>query len=640
MRRIKKPGVTAVSARPLQGKTRLFEQLVDKIRLDVQDKPEYLVGYTEGRRDIPDLLLRAVQDLYSYWLGNSTWLEQARVCARQHGAHWPDKFGQVGQALAEVLKLQDPSGNVTKAAQYVFTCLSRANQKLETGGLELPLLSYELAHDLLAMVHEVTSLPLVLILDATEQLRNPSEQLNTVERYLGRSHQWPPVHFLLACREPSQCINENTAYQVAADLETQSCLASLYSLGGMDIDDLVEHDRLISYLHETIPVTKQIETGDLLVLLDHYPGTLRRWQQAQPTDKMQLLQLAKDAQSYRYRELFPIFESLYSNDLDLFDIAARMALLPESVYRGTGNPYESIVLGESSAEALDHLSNCGFLERSDDGAHYSFGLTSRYYHAKSTFLNQQTWSTRRSILGAELVTLLTSQINAWNDHAYPYLVSLMHLSMDDQHINLDRDSAAFCRFVYLGLSGEEWTDQDMKMLANVLSYVSSNASSAPLASMLICKYLFFARNEWVANYSDKYGDAILDPLRDITSSYSINSTVREYFAVGISLLLEQVLISDIPKLRDKLIDELRVFASSYSDDEKIRKVFVGELLRVGTFLIRSGKSDKGRALLIEGATIVEKYPNESDNNSVPITDEQIREMLKPEEPIQEKQTRE
>jgi hypothetical protein len=83
-------GITAVTGRAQMGKSWLLTELARRLSRDVGsvhsptirfqrllDQPSYLVGFAESLGETADLLLRAVVDLYSRWLSDSSYWQQA-----------------------------------------------------------------------------------------------------------------------------------------------------------------------------------------------------------------------------------------------------------------------------------------------------------------------------------------------------------------------------------------------------------------------------------------------------------------------------------------------------------------------------------------------------------------------------------
>jgi hypothetical protein len=132
----------------------------------------HLVGYAESLG--PDLLLRAVADLYAGWLANASYRQQAMLLWRQHQGKWIEKIAQaVGSIFDGLGKAVTPEG-VGKLIKQSLDAMVTANANLRSGKLELAPIDYETAHDLVSVVADLSrkedsSQPITLILDAWEQ---------------------------------------------------------------------------------------------------------------------------------------------------------------------------------------------------------------------------------------------------------------------------------------------------------------------------------------------------------------------------------------------------------------------------------------------------------------------------------------
>ncbi len=605
--RVKKPGVTVLSARPQQGKTRLFEQLRDTLRSPAGKERAYVVGYYEGRKEVTDLLLRAIENLYVDWLSDSTFFEQAKIVARQHEGRWIELLGGAGKQLAQLLKAQEPSGTLTKGVEGWFSGLVKANQDLTTGGLNLSRLSYEQARDVLKLVNGVTNKPAVLILDAAEQLQKPAEQLNNLQRYLTRVDDWPPVHFLFACREPAQGEAEDAAYQTAQELDADSVRVKIMLLGGMDLSDLAERDRLWQYLSEKVPAARQMKSDVIFELLEAYPGTLHRWVDDTPATPGEMRQLALDAKDRLYRELKPTFEKLHEDNEGLFDVAARMALLPESKYCGPEDTYDAIALNGQPADSFDRLVRCGLLLRDSHGVRCSFGLTSRYERAQAAFLEHQVWSARRSAIGEGLVSALAAQARVGHMSEFPFVTALALLSPVAGRVNLSDSVAAYCRWVVLGLSIDSWGDDDRDLIDCVRPYINKNPSSAPLAAMMLFNTLNNAKEEG----DTEHRDVLLDELRVLASSNREDAAVRQQLAMGLFNTLNHAKEEGDTARRDALLEELRALSSSNPEDAAVRERLANGLVNTLVYAKEEGDTDHRDALLDELRALASSHPDDA-----------------------------
>jgi hypothetical protein len=82
--RVRFKGLTAVVARPQMGKSWLLTEVSRRLGDDLD--PPQLVGFARSYGETPDLLLRAVVDLYERWLSSADYVDKAKmVWGQQQG---------------------------------------------------------------------------------------------------------------------------------------------------------------------------------------------------------------------------------------------------------------------------------------------------------------------------------------------------------------------------------------------------------------------------------------------------------------------------------------------------------------------------------------------------------------------------
>lgn len=107
--RTRHKGVTAVAGRPQMGKSWLLAELAR--RLAGEQEPPWLVGVAESSGQSPDLLLRAIADLYARWLADARALQQAKMAWKQQQPH---VLPGVAKALAKVFNWDSPDAGLPK----------------------------------------------------------------------------------------------------------------------------------------------------------------------------------------------------------------------------------------------------------------------------------------------------------------------------------------------------------------------------------------------------------------------------------------------------------------------------------------------------------------------------------------------
>src|ERR1035441_2219664 len=152
--------MTAVVGRAQMGKSWLLTELarnagsIHSPAVHFQtllDQPSYLVGFAESLGETADLLLRAVVDLYSRWLSDSSYWQQAQVTYKQQKRDFIGRAGEaVGTLFEKLSKLgAKPLEAVGGLVKETFEALASANRDLLSGGIQLPRLQIEQGRDLL-----------------------------------------------------------------------------------------------------------------------------------------------------------------------------------------------------------------------------------------------------------------------------------------------------------------------------------------------------------------------------------------------------------------------------------------------------------------------------------------------------------
>ena len=230
-------GLTAVVARPQMGKSWLLTELA---RLLAQEhEPRNLVGFAKSRGETPDLLLRAVVDLYARWLSDANSWQKAKQVLENEKANLLANFAQ---ALARIFgKVADPAfKGLAAVIEEVINGLVVADDRLRTGGLKLPTLSYDQARDVVGSVAKISGCPIALFLDQWEKSPDVSREAKTLDSFLRHLNEWPLCHIFMALRPDEPACGE--VESLAKSLPAQ---AKIYPLKGMDLDE-AEQMRLLA----------------------------------------------------------------------------------------------------------------------------------------------------------------------------------------------------------------------------------------------------------------------------------------------------------------------------------------------------------------------------------------------------------
>ena len=106
--RSQRRGVTIVIGQPQMGKSWQLLEVARRLSTEGWPGPALggdasvpLLGRVESEGEAADMLPRAVQDLYTRWLSDSTYREQARVVFEQQKG---DFIGRVGEAVGSLVE--------------------------------------------------------------------------------------------------------------------------------------------------------------------------------------------------------------------------------------------------------------------------------------------------------------------------------------------------------------------------------------------------------------------------------------------------------------------------------------------------------------------------------------------------------
>jgi hypothetical protein len=253
-------GLTAVAGRPFMGKSWTLNEVARRL---VED--DYVVGFAESFGEHPDLLLRAVKDLYERWLSDAGAREQAAMAWSQQ----KDKL----------------LPNVAKAVSKIFgDIIGTAAKPLGAA---------------------VSARKIVLVLDQWEKSPDVEMESGILDGFLRHADDWPACRIVLGLRP------DHPAFGVVTKLAVENPgRAEVFNLPEMDLSAAGEAERLLAWLHSRHPVASALERQELLDLIGGYPGVLDRWNGQNPQTAADLTRLADDAQNYRFRELDALLSDL------------------------------------------------------------------------------------------------------------------------------------------------------------------------------------------------------------------------------------------------------------------------------------------------------------------------------------------
>ena len=546
-------GLTAIVAQPQMGKSWLMMELARGL----DETPGWLVGVAESHGETPDLLLRAIVDLYERWLANTDRRHRALMVWEQQKTNllpaFAAAFGKIAGELPHVGKL---AGGLIKTA---LDGLVGANQTLATGGITLPTLQYAQAQDLVSSVAQISGFRIAIILDQWEKTPSPGLEANTLDSFLRHWADWSACHIFIALRP------DDGARKVVDALASDHARARVYELQPMNLDAADERSRLIRFLRNEIPAAKHTSDDRLLELLQGYPRVIDRW--VDDRDKMQdeddLLARAKDANVYRYRDFEKRLLGLAD---DARSLATRLALVPMTADQNAWRMLREPVLGTTRASLLDTLAASKVLDRSSPP---SFGHATRWEAARSYLLD--VYPNLVDEEAQNLIERLSSLITESDIRFAPLLIALVELPRAARGRELDPMSIALCQAAAT-LLGAHIEPSGLLASARAVR-TEGRAKLASLLALGLFNALTTALQR--SRPSDVYVTA--DELTALAARFSRQSAVRKAVAGGLHNALTFAFQNDSPALANTLLDQLRHFQSAYPSDKSLRSALAPAL---------------------------------------------------------------
>jgi hypothetical protein len=559
--RIKQPGLTAVLARPQAGKSRLLQELRDKLRLGVQDDAP-LVGYAQATRDTQSHILYAARDLNQHWLADASLTQQARKMIAARGEGVVARLGEAAaKSLAPFLKIIDPMGALSTLAPSIFTWLRGQDDALRTGGLDLPLLTPELARNLLNLLHEISGRRMVLILDAFDQLPDVRREGGPLREFLALMHEWPDCHVIVSSRMPGENEQEDAAYEELQSLNGAfgDTDAHLFSLPPMDFEDAQEAERVRIYLRDQVPAARGMPDKELMQILGGHPGTLDRFVREKPETRDELVATEHSARLYAYPEYERILTALRKDDVRLFGVAVQLALLPEMTGEERWRPLSAAI--ESQPNDLVDLHHKDVLQ---DFRYPTFGHTRKYEAVRETL--------RKHFIGdcatqAEtLLRELAAQCTEGTTDELPFVLTIASFATNADKWRVGSEWTAFCQLTAAGLR-RDGSDSDSGTVTQAIALAHREPACRALATMMLFNTLIDAKKENDLPRRDR----ILEELHTLQQTFPDDPAVRKQLAMGLfNTLVHAKEEDDLPR-RDRLLEELRTLQQAFPDDPTVRE---------------------------------------------------------------------
>jgi hypothetical protein len=622
-------GLTAIVAGPQMGKSWTLTELAR--RLATRNPDPVLVGYAEATGTTPDLLLRAVADLYRRWLDESTALAQFQQMWRQQKDNLlPGVIRALGKLAGEVPVIGKLIGG---AADQALGGLLAANADLKTGGLSLQPLQYEQARDLVRTVAELSKRKIALFLDAWEHSSDPRAAAEPLGAFAVKAETWPPCHIYLTSRPDPAALGP-----LQDIVDSVAGTALIHPLSDF-APDPAEAARLTEYLQAQVPATQPEDTKTLLRLIDGCPGVIGRWTSRSQSQTMRdggdLARIALDAQAYRFGDLEAVLETL---DGDKRLLALRLAILPNTASRNGWAALRQTALDEGGGKALDEtllddLLDLDVLEATDP-PHYG--------HAKRLDTAIAWFRARRPTLLRQQVALLARLLGAKIDsverlgEAGSAVTSLRDLAAVASLDRADPWPAALCTAATT-LFGQTVPVEALELRDWILR-PDTDLTGARLVAMGLVNAIYFA-----GQTQDTAGaDGFLEILGRLAARVPGDAVVASNFAGGLTrrydtatlrglaakvpaepmvrVALARRLFIDLDEAREAgniasataALAELRTLVAGHPTEAPLRIRFCQGLYNLLRAADEAGDPGRAAALLAEITRQAEAFPEDAE----------------------------
>ncbi|MFN7976378.1 MAG: hypothetical protein U0166_29270, partial [Acidobacteriota bacterium] len=539
--RAERTGLTVISGRARSGKSWTLLEVAHLL------SASRLVGFARNYGQYPDLLLRAIDDLYQRWLSQASALQQAcRLWDTEKGKLLPGLASSLAGIFAGAPGPQQPLATLIKDA---IEGAVAASARFSTGA-QLPRLDYDLARDFVSACAALgpknddgTPKPIALFLDQWDHSPDPAQEASLLLSFLSNAASWPPLHIFLSVRPE----NLEAAVALQPLLGKTYLPSTLLTLGNMALDQN-EAARLLLYCQRTVPATKHLTQEALLDLVDGYPGVVEAWTSVHNSDINSIADLARVAAD-SHADRFPdIVARLKALDAAQRELITRIVLLPMAADPSLWPELRHLVLGTLPASQLDDLRNAGVLESVDPP---SFGHPRRLERALELIITEWPSGTRDH---AERFILALAEMVASGSrlHLMP-LIALVELSGPAAALGLGPLHRSLCRSAASMLGLYSRADP-------IAPALSCPAAVAPLLAMGIVNHLPFA--------SAPYGLQLIADLRTLASPRLDDPTLRGAFARGVVNAGRYD-----PRLGRQAITDTRALRARYPDDDVVAAAF-------------------------------------------------------------------
>lgn len=598
--------------RPQMGKSWLLMELASRLSLTAKPTPSpidvphlfapptCLVGMFELHAVADDFLLRAVVDLYSRWLSDSTYLQQAQAT---YQLQKKDLIGRTGEAVGSIFeaisKVVSPLEGVGKLVKGTFEGLAQANRDLLDGKSQLPQLQIDQARELLELVSTITKSQLVLIFDQWEKSREIDKQADILDTFIRHVEEWPSCHIFVGMRpdeKPRAAIKHLQKFYPG--------VVEDYDLLPMRLDDPASRTDLLRFLRANVEAAAKIPDEDLLNTISGYPGTLAQWTSNYWAPKLRTLddfkEVAADANANRFAEFETLLPALSDSERRL---SIRLVMLPATSNAEDWAALRTVVLEDGQAKDLDRIKRIGVIELISPP---TYGHAKRAEAAFQWFVINSYEELRE--LCELLILNLGGQIQDIGPHDVPFATSLLTLDPVALEMKLTPVAQGVCQAARALFSNQDIASN--KLIDGAAASTTSKPAHR-LVAPLLAVGLLNALNAAKKQNALSARDAVLKQMRQIFHAYPDLALVREQFANGIHNALIDAIEENTSVHRDELLDELRQLCSAYPEDASVRLQLARSLFNVSIAAKEENALDRRDDLVQELRLLSRAHPDDA-----------------------------
>jgi len=580
-----------LSGQPRSGKSWLTKQLCDSL----SDK-DWLVGYYESTGGEHDTLLPAIAKAYLAWFSKSTLRERAWSQMYNHAGRFGSDIVKAVGTLVELAATAVPQLTiVTKTIRGLYSF----QESVREASRIHPSIPYDVARRLVDLLCFASGRPLFIALDAWEQGTNVQADFGTLRKFMGNLQEWRPhFHVLVVTRNKA---TQSNAYEFATQLATYNAAGSEFALPPLHLEDPKEAQRLVEDLRKTVPGARVVPDAWLIERIGGHPAIIEDWKYLKPDSEAEMERLASDAQAQRYPEVRAILEKLFYDNCASFDVALRLAIMPEFTSDLMWEPLRDIVLGESAPDVLVELQSRDLLR---DMPPPTFGHTTRFEAVRQCLASNGILLPYARLEQERMLKQLASRIGAMDESDLPFGRALTtSLAMSDW-LRVDPKLRWLAIAANSLFGSRDQIDEEFHQLTALVGRELPDAS--PLVGVVLSNELVYAKEE--DDLSRR--DTLLDELRNLVSRYPDDAAVRERLAKGLVNTLNHAKEEDDLSRRDNLLDELRNLVSRYPDAAAVRELLAGGLFNTLVYAKEEDDLSRCDTLLDELRNLVSRYPDD------------------------------